>query len=687
MKKIFILVSLTCSLFAHSQAPQGINYQAVIRNSNGTSVSNSNVGLQFRIVQGSTIETTVYKEKFTVLSTNLGIVNVVLGQGTPLSGTFSSINWANGPFFLEVAADATGGSNYSVLGIQQMASVPYALYAEKSGTPGAQGPQGIQGLPGANGLDGKNTITKTSIETIGSNCGTGGVKIEFGLDVNNNGTLDINEINALLTKYICNGATGTIGQQGPIGATGPAGANGNNGNNGVDGKNSLVKTTNEASGINCSTGGVKLEYGIDANNNGTLDINEINALLTKYICNGATGTIGQQGAIGLTGPTGANGNNGTNGVDGKNSLVKTTNEASGINCSTGGVKLEYGIDANNNGTLDINEINALLTKYICNGATGNIGQQGPIGSTGPAGANGNNGNNGVDGKNSLVKTTNEASGINCSTGGVKLEYGLDANNNSVLDALEINATLTKFVCNGVVGSTGANGSQGAQGIQGQSGSNGTNGLNALIKTTLENTGTNCANGGTKIETGLDANGNGTLDAGEVSVSLTTYVCNSSSGSGSSGVPSGSIMAFAGATVPSGWLLCDGSIISRTTYSDMFSSIGTAWGQGDGSTTFHLPDLRGRFLRGVDGNASVDPDASSRTSLYLGGNTGNNIGSYQNDEFKSHNHNYSGWYGPFGNPAIGSGGNGNTTTISIQSSNSGGSETRPKNAYVIYIIKL
>ena len=188
MKKIFILISLTCSLLAHSQAPQGINYQAVIRNSNGTSVSNSNVGLQFRIVQGSTIGTTVYKEKFTVLSTNLGIVNVVLGQGTPLSGTFSSINWANGPFFLEVAADATGGTNYSVLGIQQMASVPYALYAEKSGTPGAQGTQGIQGLTGANGVDGKNTIAKTTIEAIGSNCGTGGVKIEYGVDANNNGT-------------------------------------------------------------------------------------------------------------------------------------------------------------------------------------------------------------------------------------------------------------------------------------------------------------------------------------------------------------------------------------------------------------------------------------------------------------------------------------------------------------------
>ena len=193
------------------------------------------------------------------------------------------------------------------------------------------------------------------------------------------------------------------------------------------------------------------------------------------------------------------------------------------------MKLEYGIDANTNGTLDINEINALLTKYICNGATGTIGQQGPIGSTGPAGANGNSGNNGVDGKNSLVKTTNEASGINCSTGGMKLEYGLDANNNGTLDALEINATLTKFVCNGTVGSTGANGSQGGQG---QSGSNGTNGLNALIKTSTETAGSNCTNGGTKIEAGLDANGNSILDAVEVNAGQTQYVCNGALGTSS-----------------------------------------------------------------------------------------------------------------------------------------------------------
>jgi microcystin-dependent protein len=62
-------------------------------------------------------------------------------------------------------------------------------------------------------------------------------------------------------------------------------------------------------------------------------------------------------------------------------------------------------------------------------------------------------------------------------------------------------------------------------------------------------------------------------------------------------PAGTIIAFAGATPPSGWLLCNGSAISRTTYSALFSAIGTAHGQGDGSATFNLPDYRGQFLRG------------------------------------------------------------------------------------------
>lgn len=102
------------------------------------------------------------------------------------------------------------------------------------------------------------------------------------------------------------------------------------------------------------------------------------------------------------------------------------------------------------------------------------------------------------------------------------------------------------------------------------------------------------------------------------------------------LPPGIVIPYAGASIPPGWLLCDGSAVSRTTYANLFSFIGTAWGNGDGSTTFHLPDLRGRFLRGVDGTANRDPDKATRSAANPGGNTGNNVGSIEADAY-GHDH--------------------------------------------------
>lgn len=158
------------------------------------------------------------------------------------------------------------------------------------------------------------------------------------------------------------------------------------------------------------------------------------------------------------------------------------------------------------------------------------------------------------------------------------------------------------------------------------------------------------------------------------------------------VPPGTVIAFAGSNVPAGWLKCDGGIISRTQYSALFSAIGTAYGSGDGSTTFVLPDFRGLFLRGVNGSAVMpdgatlrDPDALARTAMAPGGATGNAVGSLQFDEVKSHDHNIKLGGDGFvagGRPQRSAGVNDNTRTDAA-----GGAETRPKNAYVLYIIKL
>jgi len=93
------------------------------------------------------------------------------------------------------------------------------------------------------------------------------------------------------------------------------------------------------------------------------------------------------------------------------------------------------------------------------------------------------------------------------------------------------------------------------------------------------------------------------------------------------IPTGVIMPFGGVAVPTGWLLCDGASLSRTTYAKLFAAIGMSWGTANG-TSFNLPDLRGRFLRGRDGGTARDPNAATRTASATGGNTGDNVGSVQ-----------------------------------------------------------
>ena len=174
-----------------------------------------------------------------------------------------------------------------------------------------------------------------------------------------------------------------------------------------------------------------------------------------------------------------------------------------------------------------------------------------------------------------------------------------------------------------------------------------------------------------------------------------------------GVPVGTSVAFGGDVnaIPSGWVLCDGSLVGTKDpkYTNLYNAIGTAWGKyfmdtlGVSNNSFFLPDLRGQFLRGVSGPySSADPESASRTALHPGGNTGNIVGSYQADIFGSHNHAIRLEYGTYNNLNSGPGGQYNQVTSSqswgytsagTNISYSGGTETRPKNAYVNYIIKL
>lgn len=104
-----------------------------------------------------------------------------------------------------------------------------------------------------------------------------------------------------------------------------------------------------------------------------------------------------------------------------------------------------------------------------------------------------------------------------------------------------------------------------------------------------------------------------------------------------GVPVGTIVPFAGAKskIPDGWLYCDGTPLNTSDYPQLFDAIGYGWGGSGG--TFYLPDFRGLFMRGASDGTGQDPDAASRGLRVAGGNTGDNVGTYQSDQIRTHGH--------------------------------------------------
>jgi hypothetical protein len=412
MKNLYFLFSLFLSLHVFAQAPEGINYQMVVRNFNNSLVSNSSMAIRVQVRQTSATGTIVYQEQHIVTSNPQGIVNLVIGNGTAQVGTFATISWGNGPYFAAFGIDFdgnTGGLVFQNYGSQQLMSVPYALYAKSSGATLNQWQYGTAPPTSSSGVTGNYFYDTSNGNIYYKQNGTTWLLVGNIMGpVGATGPAGPTGVTGTQGPQGIAGVTGPTGAQGPQGIAGPqgqAGVNGLNGTNGTNGFNTLVATTTIGSSVQCATGGVKLEYGLDINNNGLLDASEITASLTNYVCNGTVGATGPQGSIGLTGPQGPIGLTGAIGATGPQGPI---------------------------------------------GLTGATGAQGPIGSTGPVGANGTNG------LNALIKTTAEPAGSNCTNGGTKIETGLDVNGNGVLDASEINASQTQYVCNGLNNNSSSN---------------------------------------------------------------------------------------------------------------------------------------------------------------------------------------------------------------------------------------
>jgi hypothetical protein len=206
-KTIFTLLgTLMLMVFVNqtfAQVPQGINYQSVARDNNGNVLANQAVSIRLSILSGSPAGTAVYVETHAKTTDGFGLFSLKIGQGSVVSGNFSTISWGSNAYFYKVEIDPTGGIAYEPVVTNQFVSVPYALYAAQSGTPGTTGPQGIPGPTGATGAQGIQGIQGTT-GAIGL-AGAQGIPGPTGAV----------------------GAVGTQGIQGPTGqtgATGPSGA-------------------------------------------------------------------------------------------------------------------------------------------------------------------------------------------------------------------------------------------------------------------------------------------------------------------------------------------------------------------------------------------------------------------------------------------------------------------------------
>jgi len=294
MKILYLIISLILSPIIFSQVvspvspPEAINYQMVVRKPDNTLVTSGPIAVKAMIRAGAPGGQVLYSARYVLNPNAQGLVNFTIGQGgTLISGNFTTIPWHNNTYWLDVAMDVNGGTNYVNYGTQQLVSVPYALYAKTAGAILSKWMHG-NGIPQSNQ----------------------GIQGDYYLDVltgNVYNKVPNNQQPPQLQWVLVANITGPQGSAGAAGPQGQAGAQGANG------LNALTKTTVEPAGANCATGGVKLEFGPDANVNGVLDAGEIVPALTKYVCNGA---VGPQGPVGLTGATGPQGPTGVAGPQG-----------------------------------------------------------------------------------------------------------------------------------------------------------------------------------------------------------------------------------------------------------------------------------------------------------------------------------------------------------------------------------
>ena len=148
MKNLLTLLFCCSTLFVVGQSvPDAINYQSVLRNSNGSTVPNQNLQIRFSVLQGSSLGTNVFQEEHAITTSSIGLINLKIGEGVSTLNSLSSINWSFGPYFLEIEVDTTSTGSYVSYGTSELSSVPYSLYSMSSAVTDSLSPIALNRLP------------------------------------------------------------------------------------------------------------------------------------------------------------------------------------------------------------------------------------------------------------------------------------------------------------------------------------------------------------------------------------------------------------------------------------------------------------------------------------------------------------------------------------------------------------
>ena len=178
-KKLLVIFTFFITISTLAQAPDLINYQAIIRNTEGNLVQDANIGMRISILQTNATGTAVYTETHVASTNTNGLVTIMIGGGTS-SEDFSTIDWSAGPYFIKTETDIAGGTNYTIIGTSQLLSVPYALYA-KNGTKFTETTEGLE-------YDGGDITLTQPGATIKLTSPDGTV---YELGINDNGQLSV----------------------------------------------------------------------------------------------------------------------------------------------------------------------------------------------------------------------------------------------------------------------------------------------------------------------------------------------------------------------------------------------------------------------------------------------------------------------------------------------------------------